>query len=71
MIAGAFVSVVGYIVLYTQTSAGASYTGAVLAATGVYPTIAVHLAWVGSNAGGDMKRGVVFAITVAFANLAG
>ena len=71
VISGAFVSVVGYIVLYTQTRAGTSYAGTVLAAAGVYPTVAVHLAWVGSNAGGDMKCGVVLAIVIAFANLAG
>ena len=71
VIAGAFVSLVGYIVLYTQTSPGASYAGAVLTAVGVFPTISVHLAWVASNAGGDMKRGVVLAMVIGLANLGG
>lgn len=71
VIAGAFVSLVGYTVLYTQTSAGASYIGAVLAAVGVFPTIAVDLAWAGSNAGGDMKRGVVIAMVIGLGNLGG
>ncbi|KAF8557618.1 MFS general substrate transporter [Imleria badia] len=71
VIAGAFVSLVGYIVLYTQTSPGASYAGAVLAAVGVFPTIAVDLAWAGSNAGGDMKRGVVIAMVIGIGNLGG
>jgi hypothetical protein len=71
VIAGAFVSLVGYIVLYTQTGPGASYVGAVLAAVGVFPTIAVDLAWAGSNAGGDMKRGVVLAMVIGLGNLGG
>ena len=71
VIAGAFVSLVGYIVLYTQTSPGASYAGAVVATAGVSPTIAVHLAWVSSNAGGDVKRGAVIAMVIGLANLGG
>ncbi|KAI9571124.1 major facilitator superfamily domain-containing protein [Boletus coccyginus] len=71
VIAGAFVSLVGYIVLYTQTSAGASYAGAILAAVGVFPTIAVDLAWASSNAGGDVKRGVVIAMVIGMGNLGG
>ena len=71
VIAGAFVSLVGYLVLYTQTSPGASYVGAVLAAAGVFPTIAVGITWAGSNAGGNTKRGVVIAMVNGFANLGG
>ncbi|KAF9237555.1 MFS general substrate transporter [Melanogaster broomeanus] len=71
VIGGAFVSLVGYIVLYTQSNASASYAGTVLAAVGVYPTIAVDLAWAGSNAGGDMKRGVVIAMVIGLGNLGG
>jgi len=71
VIGGAFVSLVGYLALYTQTSAGASYAGAVLAAVGVYPTIAVDLAWASSNAGGDVKRGVVLAMVIGLGNLGG
>ncbi|KAI9570109.1 major facilitator superfamily domain-containing protein [Boletus coccyginus] len=71
VIAGAFVSLVGYIVLYTQTSAGASYAGAILAAVGVFPTIAVNLAWASSNAGGDVKRGIVIAMVIGIGNLGG
>jgi MFS family permease len=71
VIGGAFVSLVGYLVLYTQTSPGASYVGAVLAAAGVYPTIAVGITWAGSNAGGNTKRGVVIAMVNGCANLGG
>ena len=68
---GAFISLIGYIVLYTQKAAGAGYAGAVLAAAGVYPTVAVILAWVGGNAGGDLKRGVVIAMVIGLGNLGG
>lgn len=71
VIGGAFVSLVGYIVLYTQSGSAASYAGAVLAAVGVFPTIAVDLAWASSNAGGDIKRGVVVAMVIGLGNLGG
>ncbi|KAG6335259.1 hypothetical protein ID866_3834 [Astraeus odoratus] len=71
VIGGAFVSLLGYLTLYTQKSANASYAGAVLAAIGVYPTIAVDLAWASSNAGGDVKRGVVLAMVIGLGNLGG
>jgi len=71
VIGGACVSLVGYIVLYTQTNPGASYVGTVLAAAGVYPTVPISIAWISSNAGGDMKRGVAIAVVVGGANLGG
>jgi MFS family permease len=71
IIGGATVSLIGYIVLYTQTSPGVGYAGTFLAAMGVYPTIAVDIAWAGGNAGGDMKRGIVLALVVGLGNLGG
>ncbi|KAN0091268.1 Major facilitator superfamily domain containing protein [Tylopilus felleus] len=71
VIAGASVSLVGYIILYTQSTASASYVGTVLAAAGVYPTIAVAITWASSNAGGDLKRGVVIAMVNGMGNLGG
>ncbi|KAF7305963.1 hypothetical protein HMN09_00750700 [Mycena chlorophos] len=71
IIGPAFVSLIGYIVLYTQTKPGPSYVGAVLAAVGVYPTIAVNLAWAGSIAGGDVRKGVVIAMVIGLGNLGG
>ena len=72
IIAGcAFISLIGYIVLYTQKAAGAGYAGALIAAAGVFPTVAVDLAWAGGNAGGDLKRGVVIAMVVGLGNLGG
>ncbi|KIJ18601.1 hypothetical protein PAXINDRAFT_167190 [Paxillus involutus ATCC 200175] len=71
VIGGAFVSLVGYIILYTQSGPGASYAGTIIAAAGVFPTIAVDLAWAASNAGGDVKRGVVLAMVIGLGNLGG
>jgi hypothetical protein len=71
VIGGAFVSLVGYIILYTQSGPGASYAGTIIAAAGVFPTVAVILAWASSNAGGDLKRGVVLAMVIGLGNLGG
>ncbi|KAF8134535.1 major facilitator superfamily domain-containing protein [Boletus edulis] len=71
VIGGAFVSLIGYIILYTQTSPGASYVGIIFAVAGVYPTIAVTITWAASNAGGDLKRGIVIAMVNGFGNLGG
>ncbi|KAG2145318.1 MFS general substrate transporter [Suillus bovinus] len=70
IIGGALVSLVGYILLYCSVRAGPSYVGACLAAAGYYPTIPIVLAWAGSNAGGDLKRGVVLAM-IGLGNLGG
>ncbi|KAG1863942.1 major facilitator superfamily domain-containing protein [Suillus tomentosus] len=71
IIGGALVSLVGYILLYCSVKAGPSYVGVCLAAAGNYPTVAVILAWAGSNAGGDLKRGVVLAMVIGISNLGG
>jgi MFS family permease len=71
IIVGAFVSMVGYILLYCDGRAGPSYVGACLCAIGIFPTIAVDLAWVSSNAGGDLKRGVAIAMVIGIGNLGG
>ena len=48
-----------------------SYGGTVIAACGVFPSIAVVLAWAGGSAGGDVKRGVALAMTIGVGNLGG
>ncbi|KAI0032908.1 MFS general substrate transporter [Vararia minispora EC-137] len=65
------VSMVGYIIAYTTSKPGPGYAAVIIAAIGVYPTVAVILAWAGGNAGGDMKRGVVIAMVIGFGNLGG
>ena len=71
IIGGSFVAIIGYIVLYTQSKPGPSYVGTFLAAAGVFPTIAVNLAWAGSMAGGDFRKGVVIAMVIGIGNLGG
>ncbi|KAH9963863.1 MFS general substrate transporter [Russula dissimulans] len=71
VVAGAALSMIGYILAYTTSKPGPGYTAAFLAASGVYPTAAVILAWSGGNAGGDLKRGVVLAMVVGVGNLGG
>lgn len=62
---------IGYIILISQSRAGVSYFGAILCAVGVYPTIAVDLAWSGSMAGGDICKGVTLAMVIGIGNLGG
>ncbi|KAJ8588263.1 MFS general substrate transporter [Rhizopogon salebrosus TDB-379] len=71
IIGSAFVSLVGYILLYCSTRPGSSYVGVFLAALGIYPAVPVVLAWVGSNAGGDLKRGVALAMVIGLGGLGG
>ncbi|KXN82016.1 hypothetical protein AN958_03314 [Leucoagaricus sp. SymC.cos] len=71
VIGGSLVSLAGYIILYVQDKPGVSYFGAILAAVGVFPTLAVVLAWAGSAAGGDITKGVVMGMVTGIANLGG
>jgi len=71
VVGGAAVSMVGYIIACSTVRPGFGYAAAIIAASGVYPTIAVLIAWAGGNAGGDMKRGIVLAMIVGLANLGG
>jgi len=71
VIGSALIGLIGYVILYTQTSPGISYFGTVLTAMGVFPCIPIDLAWVSSNAGGDIKRGVAIAMVNGFGNLGG
>ncbi|KXN82015.1 hypothetical protein AN958_03313 [Leucoagaricus sp. SymC.cos] len=71
VIGSALVSLVGYIILYVQDKPGVSYFGAILAAVGVYPTVAVVLAWASSAAGGDITKGVTLAMVIGIGNLGG
>lgn len=71
VIGGCSVSMIGYTILISQGRPGLSYFGAILTAVGVYPCIAVTLAWAGSAAGGDVAKGVVIAMVIGMGNLGG
>ena len=73
VILSASVGIVGYAILYAAPAnkPGLSYAGTIIAAIGIFPSIAVVLAWAGGSAGGDIKRGVAIAMTIGIANLGG
>lgn len=71
MVGGAFVGLVGCIVLYTQVQPGAALAGIVIAAMGIFSSIPVALAWVSENAGGDIKRGVAIAMVNGLGSIGG
>ena len=64
------VSLIGYVVLYTQTRPGVAYFGAILT-TAAFVTIPPQLAWVSGNTSGDLKKSVVIAMMVGTGNLGG
>jgi MFS family permease len=71
IVGSCFVSLVGYILLLCSTRPGPSYAGVFLAALGIFPPLAVIFAWVGSNAGGDLKRGVALAMVIGLGGMGG
>ncbi|KAH6883728.1 major facilitator superfamily domain-containing protein [Coprinopsis sp. MPI-PUGE-AT-0042] len=71
IVGGCSVSMIGYLILISQSNPIVSYFGAILTATGVYPCIPIIVAWVGSSAGGDVAKGVVLAIVIGIANFGG
>lgn len=64
-------AIAGYAILYGSSKAELSYAGTIIAASGVFPSIPIVLAWAGGSAGGDIKRGVAIAMTIGFGNLGG
>ncbi|KAL7277633.1 hypothetical protein ACG7TL_008560 [Trametes sanguinea] len=71
ILGGLVSALIGYVVLYATKSPGAGYAGTVLAALGLFPSVACILAWAGGNIGGEVKRGVVIAMVIGFGNLGG
>jgi len=71
LVGGAIVAIIGYTILITETRPGVAYVGTIIAAAGIFPTIAVNLAWAGSAAGGDVRKGVTFAMVIGLGNFGG
>jgi len=66
--------IIGYAMLYAtspEKHPSVGYTGAILAACGVFPTVPIMLAWSSGNAGASLKKAVVIALTGGFGNLGG
>lgn len=68
---GDVISLIGFIMAYMTSTPGIGYVAAIIAASGVFSTIPVILTWSGGNAGGEVKRAVVYGMVVGFGNLAG
>jgi hypothetical protein len=62
---------IGYIIAYTTSQPGPGYHAIVVAASGVFPGVALLLTWAGGNSGGNTKRGVVLALVIRLGNLGG
>jgi hypothetical protein len=68
---GDVVSLIGFIMAYMTSTPGAGYVAAIIATCGVFPTIPITLTWTGGNAGGEVKKAVVFGMVIGIGNLAG
>lgn len=59
---------VGYIILLAQHTPGVSYFGTILAAAGIYPSVAIVLSWPANNVSGQTKRAIANAMQISIGN---
>lgn len=62
-------AIVGYIILLSSTKPGVSYFGTILAAAGIYPSVAIVLSWPANNVSGQTKRATANALQISIGNL--
>lgn len=62
-------AIIGYILLISDHRPGPSYTGAIFAAAGIYPAVALTLAWPAQNVSGQTKRAVANGLQISIGNL--
>jgi Major Facilitator Superfamily len=67
--AGSATAIIGYIILFTDHGPGVSYLGTIFAAAGIYPAVALTLAWPANNVSGQTKRAVAGAMQISIGNL--
>lgn len=70
-IAGAFICMIGYIILTVCTKRPELYTGVCIAVAGIFVINPIVNAWLTSNVAPDMKKGVATAMAVSANNSAG
>lgn len=67
------IAIVGYIILLANKNPsahpGVSYAGTFLAATGIYPSVALVLSWPAINVSGQTKRATANAMQISIGNL--
>ncbi|TBU21809.1 MFS general substrate transporter [Dichomitus squalens] len=69
ILVGSLTALAGYCILFTTADSWTGYVGTILAACGLFPSIACVLAWAGGNSGGEVKRAVAIAIVIGCGNL--
>ena len=62
-------AIIGDIILLTSPKPGPSYTGTFFAAGGIYPAVALVLAWPANNVSGQTKRAVAGGMQIMIGNL--
>jgi MFS family permease len=62
-------AIIGYIILLSDHRPGVSYLGTIFAATGIYPSVALILAWPANNVSGPTKRAIANALQISIGNL--
>ncbi|KAL8925656.1 MAG: hypothetical protein Q9208_003339 [Pyrenodesmia sp. 3 TL-2023] len=60
---------VGYIIFISSTRPGVAYFGTILAAAGIYPSVAIVLSWPANNVSGQTKRATANAMQISIGNL--
>ena len=69
ILVGSLVALTGYAILFATSQPWVGYAGTILAACGLFPSIACVLAWAGGNSGGEVKRAVAIGIVIGCGNL--
>lgn len=64
-------AIIGYILLLTTSKAGVKYTGMFFAAGGIYPAVALVLAWPANNVSGQSKRAIAGGMQIMIGNCGG
>lgn len=62
-------AILGYILLLSDKRPGVSYLGTIFAAGGIYPSVALILAWPANNVSGQTKRAIANALQISIGNL--
>ncbi|PIL23217.1 MFS general substrate transporter [Ganoderma sinense ZZ0214-1] len=71
ILVGCSVAIVGYAMLIATKTPAIQYSGSVIVAAGLLPSVSTLIAWSGGNFAGEVKRAVVIAIVIGFGNLGG
>ncbi|KAI1795256.1 MFS general substrate transporter [Ganoderma leucocontextum] len=69
ILVGSLTALAGYAILFATADPWAGYAGTILAACGLFPSVACVLSWAGGNSGGEVKRAVAIAVVIGCGNL--